>query len=66
MNIELWKEGILLMIIGMGVVYLFISIMIIVMNLNTKILGIINKFFPEKIEEETPLPKKIVITVIWK
>lgn len=58
MNIELWKEGILLMIIGMGVVYLFISIMIIVMNLNTKILEIINKFFPEKIEEETPLPKK--------
>ena len=58
MNIELWKEGILLMIIGMGVVYLFISIMIIVMNLNTKVLGIINKFLPEKIEEKNPLPKK--------
>lgn len=58
MNIELWKEGILLMIIGMGVVYFFISIMIVVMNLNSKILGFIGKYFPEKNEEDKPLPKK--------
>lgn len=51
MNIELWKEGILLMIIGMGVVYFFISIMIVVMNLNSKILGFIGKYFPEKMKK---------------
>ncbi len=58
MNIELLKEGLLLMIIGMGVVYFFIAVMVWVMNLNAKFMKIINKYFPEEIEEEKHLPKK--------
>lgn len=58
MNIELLKAGFLLMIIGMGFVYFFITIMIFAMNINSKILAFIAKFFPEEIEEEQTISSK--------
>lgn len=59
MNIELLKEGFLLMVIGMGFVYFFITIMIFVMNLNGKIINFLGKYFPEETEDDKyASPKK--------
>jgi oxaloacetate decarboxylase gamma subunit len=60
MNIELLKQGFLLMIIGMGTVFFFLAIMIFVMNINSKLMKILNKYFPEEIEEEKTYTKKKV------
>ena len=46
MNIELLKDGCLLMFIGMGFVFIFIQLMVWFMQLNTKIIDCINKHFP--------------------
>ena len=58
MNIELLKEGFLIMIIGMGFVYFFIMIMIWVMEIVSKFVKFISKFFPEEIEEDKYASKK--------
>ncbi len=58
MSFELFKAGCLIMIIGMGFVYFFIAIMIYCMNINAKVIKMINKFFPEKIEEDNYISKK--------
>ncbi len=52
MNIELLKHGCFIMVIGMGFVYFFICIMIWAMDLVAKFIKMINKYFPEQIEEE--------------
>lgn len=57
MSFELLKNGCLIMIIGMGVVYLFIAIMIYVMEFMAKFMKFINKYFPEEIEEEITTKK---------
>lgn len=44
--------GITLIIIGMSTVFAFLVIMIVVMNFTTKIIGIINKYFPEELPPE--------------
>ncbi len=58
MNIELLKHGCFIMVIGMGFVYFFICIMIWAMDLVAKFIKMINKYFPEQIEEEKYQPKK--------
>ena len=47
--------GITLMVIGMSTVFVFLAIMIVAMNITTKVIGIINKYFPEELPPE---PKK--------
>jgi len=59
MNIELLMTGLKLMIIGMGTVYLFIIIMIYCMQIMSKIIKLINKYFPEVIEDKNKTKKKI-------
>ena len=58
MNIELWKDGLLLMVIGMGFVFFFLAIMICVMFINAKIISFLGKYFPEAVEEEQTTSKK--------
>jgi len=58
MNIQLLEQGLLLMVIGMGFVFFFLSIMIICMNINSKIMKVLNKYFPEATEEEPRTKKK--------
>lgn len=58
MNLDLLKDGCFIMIIGMGVVYFFIFIMVWIMNLSGKFVQFINKYFPEEIEENTAPTKK--------
>ena len=50
--------GITIMAIGMTTVFAFLAIMIVAMNITTKIIGIINKYFPEPIPEEKNTRKK--------
>lgn len=58
MNIELWKDGLLLMVIGMGCVFFFLAIMICIMQINAKIMQVLGKYFPEAVEEEQTVTKK--------
>ena len=58
MNIELLKDGFLLLLIGMGFVFFFLSIMIGVMNLNAKLMQVLGKYFPEEVEEDKFVTKK--------
>ena len=51
MDLTLFKEGFIVMVIGMGTVFIFLTIMIWAMNLNEKILKVVNKYFPEEIPE---------------
>ncbi|MBP3820299.1 OadG family protein [bacterium] len=50
--------GITLMVIGMAAVFVFLSIMIVAMNITAKIVGFINKYFPEPIPEEKNTRRK--------
>ena len=52
MNQELFKDGCLIMLIGMGSVLIFIQLMVWFMQINTKIIEFINKKFPEPIEDD--------------
>ena len=62
MDIELFKTGCLIMIVGMGVVFVFLCIMVYAMQLTTKILAIVNKFMPEEIEEDKYASKKKLVS----
>ena len=45
---EALKEGFFIMVIGMGTVFMFLTIMVYAMNICKKILDIVNKYFPEE------------------
>lgn len=50
--------GIIVMVIGMATVFVFLAIMIVAMKITTKIIEIINKYFPEPVPEEKNIRKK--------
>ncbi len=52
-------EGLILMIIGMGVVVCFLCVMILGMMIMTKVVGYLNKLFPVQTEEIVTKTKKI-------
>lgn len=52
-------EGLILMVIGMGVVVCFLYVMILVMMIMTKVVGYLNKLFPVQTEEIVTKTKKI-------
>ena len=58
MDLALLEDGFIVMIIGMGTVFVFLSIMLFAMHLNGKVLQVLNKFFPEEIPvEKKPVQK---------
>ena len=58
MDLALLEDGFIVMIIGMGTVFVFLSIMIFAMHLNGKVLQVLNQFFPEEIPvEKKPVQK---------
>ena len=59
MDTTLLKEGAIIMAIGMGTVFFFLTIMIGAMNINEKVLKLIGKYFPEEIPEVKTTKKKI-------
>ena len=59
MDMTLLKEGAIVMVIGMGTVFFFLTIMIGAMNINEKVLKFISKFFPEEVPEIKTAKKKV-------
>ena len=51
MEIDLVAEGVKFMIIGMGTVFLFLIVLIVVLNFQAHIIG---KYFPEKVAPVAP------------
>ena len=58
MTFNLLKEGLVVMAMGMGTVFVFLVIMIGTMNLTSAIMPILNKFIPEEIEQPKSSAKK--------
>lgn len=59
MDLTLLEEGFFVMIIGMGTVFIFLTLMVIIMYLNSYVLkNIVNKYFPEEIPAEKAAVKK--------
>ena len=61
METTLLNDAVFIMVIGMGTVFIFLTILIGAMNINEKILKYIGKYFPEEIPQNN-LPKKKVDT----
>ncbi len=55
MEINLIGEALKFMVLGMGVVYLFLYIMVVAVKLQTKLIG---KYFPEEAAAETSISEK--------
>ena len=51
MDTTLLKEGIIIMVIGMGTVFFFLTIMIGAMNINEIVLKFVGRYFPEEVPE---------------
>lgn len=59
MNENLWFLGLQMMGIGMGFVLCFLCILIFSMMIMSKVVGYLNKIFPEAVEEVKKAAKKI-------
>ena len=59
MNMSLVNDGIFITILGMGTVFLFLTLLIYVMQITEKVLKFIGKFFPEEIPEVKTTKKKV-------
>jgi oxaloacetate decarboxylase gamma subunit len=59
MDMTLLKEGAIIMAIGMGTVFFFLTIMIGAMNINERVLKFVAKFFPEEVSEAKTVKKKV-------
>lgn len=52
MESVLLKEGLIVMVIGMGTVFVFLTILVGVMYLSSYVLKLINEYFPEEVLQE--------------
>ena len=55
---ETLSTGLTIMLVGMGVVFAFLVIMIFVMQISTKVISVLNKLFPEVVPEVKTNKKK--------
>lgn len=53
------ENGLILLVMGMGFVLIFLTIMIISMGIMSKIVKYLNKIFPEAVEEVKTTAKKV-------
>lgn len=56
--LQLLIDGCYLLVIGMGTVFIFLTVMIWVMELGAKTISIVNKYFPEEVVEDKHTSKK--------
>lgn len=63
MNETLLSDGLTLLAMGMGFVLSFLVILIIAMFVMSKVVGLLNKIFPETVEEVKSVAKKAVASV---
>ncbi len=57
------ENGLALLLIGMGTVLAFLTLLIIAMGIMSKIVGWLNKIFPEAVEEVKSTAKKVASNV---
>ena len=63
MDINTLTLGATIMVIGMGVVFAFLTLMIFTMNITSSlIVNVLNKYFTEAVKEEPKKAKKKVAT----
>lgn len=58
-----FENGLALLLIGMGTVLAFLTVLIFAMGIMSKIVGWLNKIFPEAVEEVKSTAKKIASNV---
>lgn len=59
MNNEILENGLILLVMGMGFVLCFLTILIFSMRIMSKIVLWLNKIFPEAVEEIKTTAKKV-------
>lgn len=57
------ENGLALLLIGMGTVLAFLTLLIIAMSIMSKVVGWLNKIFPEAVEEVKSTAKKVASNV---
>lgn len=57
------ENGLALMLIGMGTVLAFLTILIVAMSIMSKVVGWLNKIFPEAVEDVKSAAKKVAANV---
>ncbi len=57
MDTELIKQGLVLLVAGMGIVYLFLTILVFVTNGAAKIIPKFNHILPDEEPKKRPAPK---------
>ena len=57
------ENGLALLLIGMGTVLAFLAVLIFAMGIMSKIVGWLNKIFPEAVEEVKSTAKKVASNV---
>ena len=57
------ENGLALLLIGMGTVLAFLTVLIFAMGIMSKVVGWLNKIFPEAVEEVKTAAKKVASNV---
>ena len=63
MNLMNLENGLILLVMGMGFVLCFLTILILSMSVMVKIVGYLNEIFPEAVEEVKSAAKKTASNV---
>jgi len=58
-----FENGLALLLIGMGTVLAFLTVLIFAMSIMSKIVGWLNKIFPEAVEDVKSTAKKVASNV---
>ncbi|MBR3085202.1 MAG: OadG family protein [Kiritimatiellae bacterium] len=57
MNIELIKQGVVLLVAGMGIVYIFLAILVLVTTIASKVIPHFAYLLPEEAPKKKPAPR---------
>lgn len=58
-RVELIKQGVVLLISGMGIVYFFLAVLVAVTTLSAKIIPRFNHILPDEAPKKKPAPKAV-------
>jgi len=58
-----FENGLALLLIGMGTVLAFLTVLIFAMGIMSKVVGWLNKIFPEAVEEVKSTAKKVASNI---
>lgn len=55
-------DGLIVTVVGMGTVFVFLVLLVCVVSLTTKLLGFVNKFMPEIVEQPVAVASKTSVS----